>query len=211
MNIVDEKTEMIPLFSMPLYKSFIEPLKEPMVEALKNLEYNKLPAVINQPNMDQYGLVTDSKTLHKTPRFSFLKQLIDQKVNHFAKQILQVSNFDFEMHTMWAVKHEPGHWAFKHSHKNSLISGVLYIDVHPNCGNIIFEKPLHYLNLFPSCFIAHHTQQTIFNSGAFCLEPQNNMIILFPSHLEHYVMPNESGFDRYCIAFDYFMKGEIRA
>jgi uncharacterized protein (TIGR02466 family) len=144
------------------------------------------------------------------PKFSWLKTVIDKKVEEFTKDILGVTNFDFQMHTMWGVKHEPGHWAFKHSHKNSLISGILYIDVHPNSGAVVFEKPIHYLNLFPSCFVPNYKHQTIYNLSSYGVEPKNNMILLFPSHLEHFVMVNTSGHDRYCFAFDYFIKGEIK-
>jgi uncharacterized protein (TIGR02466 family) len=210
MNVVDNQTELIPLFSMPLYKSYIEPLKDSVVEAIKNMEYNYIPSVTNESNINQYGLVTDSKTLHMMPKFLFLKSIIDSKVSHFTKQVLCIDNFDLKMHTMWAVKHTEGNWAFKHSHKNCLISGILYVDVHPNCGAVVFEKPLHYLNLFPSCFTPSYTHQTIYNSSVFGVEPENNMILLFPSHLEHFVLANNSGKDRYCLSFDYFLNGQIK-
>ena len=49
----------------------------------------------------------------------------------------------------------------------------------------------------------------VFNADNWAFEVQRGDLFLFPSHLMHQVENNMSGKDRYMVAFNYFLEGEI--
>ena len=46
-----------------------------------------------------------------------------------------------------------------------------------------------------------------FNSHSFTMVPETNQIVIFPSNLPHKVSTSRSDNERYCIAFNYFVRG----
>ena len=58
------------------------------------------------------------------------------------------SNFEWYMLNSWVVEHEPNDFGQTHSHANSLISGVYYLDVPKDSGDITFHKPAGLTNIF---------------------------------------------------------------
>jgi uncharacterized protein (TIGR02466 family) len=87
-----------------------------------------------------------------------------------------------------------------HIHGDSHVSGVYYVKVPKNSGNIVFPHPA--VN-----FSYHHTDDinegwTKKNSSVCFHTPQIGKIIFFPSWAQHYVEPNSSNEDRISIAFN---------
>ena len=58
------------------------------------------------------------------------------------------NHFDWYMQNSWVVEHEPNDFVKTHSHSNSLISGVYYLDVPKDSGDITFHKPAGLTNIF---------------------------------------------------------------
>jgi uncharacterized protein (TIGR02466 family) len=72
---------------------------------------------------------------------------------------------------------------------------VYYLQVPINAGDIAFRDPR------PGA-INSATQQ-LFNQGdTENFTPVNKQLIVFPSYLEHFVLPNSSTHDRISISFD---------
>ena len=108
-----------------------------------------------------------------------------------------MKDVNYTITTSWLNDHPPHHSAHKHSHANSMFSGVLYLDVPKNSGAIIFEIPSIYRTIEPKV-----NEWNVLNSKSWRVEPHNGMCIVFPSHLEHYVQINNTQHNRYSIAFD---------
>ena len=47
------------------------------------------------------------------------------------------------------------------------------------------------------------------NCSHFIKETYNNLLVLFPSHLVHSTEKNNSDEDRYSLAFNYFVEGDL--
>jgi uncharacterized protein (TIGR02466 family) len=82
-----------------------------------------------------------------------------------------------------------------HTHSDGSLSGVMYLSTNKKSGDIVFYNPApiqHYptISQLPS-FSSQHA-----------FTPENGDVIVFPSYLEHCVMPNLSDEDRISIAFN---------
>ena len=86
----------------------------------------------------------------------------------------------------------------KHTHPNSVLSGVLYLDVPEGSGKIRFHEPnpLKKINKFD---IENDSEP---NWEWFELPPEKGMILVFPSWLEHEVLENKSQQDRMTLVFN---------
>ena len=91
----------------------------------------------------------------------------------------------------------------RHDHPRSLISGVFYVDVPNNSGDIIFINPTKYF-LYSGALTSIQNKNFYNNSWA-AITPTNNQLLLFPSYLEHEVAANESKKDRISISFNFDM------
>ena len=83
-----------------------------------------------------------------------------------------------------------------HSHPFSLISGVYYVDIPEDSGNLIFKREQR--------FFDHRFSRwaTVDSDSIKCIKPEPGKLILFPSYLMHYVEENNNTLDRISIAFN---------
>ena len=57
-------------------------------------------------------------------------------------------HFEWYITNSWVLKHEPNDYNPAHSHANSLITGVYYLEVPEHSGDITFHKPDGLTNIF---------------------------------------------------------------
>jgi len=76
-----------------------------------------------------------------------------------------------------------------HTHPGSILSGVYYVDVPKNSGEIIFENGEKNLisSFWNNLTVKNYTP---LNSVKHLYKPKNNLLLIFPSWLSHYVLPN---------------------
>ena len=91
----------------------------------------------------------------------------------------------------------------KHSHDNSLVSGVFYFNTVENDA-ITFYKRKSGLTLSFDVKTSNN-----FNSMSYRLPVTDNMLILFPSELEHEVDINIQDKTRISLSFNIFVKGVV--
>lgn len=85
-----------------------------------------------------------------------------------------------------------------HVHPYSFVSAVLYLSTSTDCGNIIFERPDQFEN-----FIDDISVLTKENYKTFYIIPKNNLLVVFPSYLPHYVEKNNSDHSRISVSFNF--------
>ena len=96
-----------------------------------------------------------------------------------------------------------------HAHGNALLSGVVYIDVPEDTGNIRFYKQpnnSYYHN-------SYYSKDSEFMYQYMSYKPINKKVMIFQSFLEHDVEKNLTNKERYSIAFNIgipFFKKEIK-
>ena len=92
----------------------------------------------------------------------------------------------------------------KHSHPNSLVSGVLYFDCDENFDKIIFFKPQTHSTIVPTIKTPNY-----WNAGSWFFSVKTNNVVLFPSTLEHMVENKQGDNLRISLAFNVFIKGAV--
>ena len=195
--------EVLPLFSIPLYKTKLSCDLKTILNYTKNSKFVWLEEVKNGYRSEQVNIL-DSLELRE------IKNEIQNHIIFFTQNILKIEkSINFYITNSWIVKHEKNNWSQKHYHDNSLISGIYYFNVNEETGKLIFHKEHHFLNLFPSILNIPFDESSIFNSSEVIIEPNNGDLIMFPSHLLHSVSENKSDIDRYCLVFNCFIKGKL--
>lgn len=102
----------------------------------------------------------------------------------------------------WANYTKPGQFHHEHSHPNSFLSGVLYINADAS-DKITFYKPgYHQIELKTENY-------NMYNSWTWWLPAGTGKIIMFPSSLRHSVTATENQTVRESLAFNIFLKGTI--
>jgi uncharacterized protein (TIGR02466 family) len=112
--------------------------------------------------------------------------------NYKIKNKLDLNNFWFNIN-----RHKD--FNLEHDHPNSVLSGVYYVKIPKNSGDLIFKNNNNkHLYLPDDCLIEYNT----LNSSSYFLPPQENCLHIFPSWLIHYVEPNLSNEERISFSFN---------
>lgn len=202
MNNNSETGQILPLWVTPLYISNI-PSASFYTDTVKNLKWKRFES--------DNGCITEDTYVLDRDEFKSLKVEVKKEIELYARDVFKIEdNVDFYISNSWAVKHNKTDWSPKHYHTNSLFSGVLYLKCNDISGSIKFYKNSQLNSGIPPCFDFTYSEINMFNSSFFNVQPKDNTIIIFPSHLEHSVETSNSAEDRFVIAFNVFFKGELR-
>ena len=195
-----DKIAVTPIFSVPLYTN------ELMITEEEKTFFREQPYVRMDSNN---GFYTQDKRILENEKLSRLKNEILENIKYYLVDVYKIdlSTIEFYITTSWCNKHVKNDFAQRHNHKNSIFSGVLYFDIAPSSGNLIIES---HTQLFPSpVFEFKHTEWNIFNSRVWNVYPKENLLVLFPSTLMHYVGNNTTDTERYSVPFNVFVKGKL--
>ena len=156
------------------------------------------------------GYISRDRDIFSHPELRSLKHEISDAVKYFAYGHLKVSDYVYiDVCRAWGIKHMPNDWAQNHCHMNSVFSGIYYLDVSENSGDLVIEKGQHSTNCFMTTltpdvnFFNQYTQQS------WRVRPENGMILVFPSQVIHNVEKNKTDQVRYAVAFDVFIRGKF--
>lgn len=123
---------------------------------------------------------------------------IQQKINEY-KKIYSI-DLNLNILNLWININKYKDANASHTHPGSYISGVFYIKAPKNCGNIVFKNSNQIENFIQENIFSSFTNV---NSSLYHVSPEENVLYLFPSWLEHYVEPNLSKKNRISISFNF--------
>jgi uncharacterized protein (TIGR02466 family) len=200
-----------PLFAIPLFQTHLGDLNIITKTWLKNLEY---PYQRTGHDGTDEDLDEGSKGMYilDKPQLKNLRKQITDAIDYFTHQSLGIADdITFDITTSWANRYLNDDLVIKHNHKNSMISGVYYIETTATTAPIVFEQAWSHVNLFHSTttptFKKTHANE--YNSITHTIYPRTGDLLLFPSHLEHTVPASDSKDIRYSLAFNCFAKGHM--
>tara|TARA_R110002049_G_scaffold42440_1_gene126445 strand:- start:389 stop:1009 length:621 start_codon:yes stop_codon:yes gene_type:complete len=192
------------LFCTPIYRSVIPDslygfFTSSEKQFFKDLKRKVKKNVGNVNTIDTYVL--------ENKKLLFLKQKVMEHVNVYFDQVYAPKTDVIPYITQsWINYTDENQFHHKHSHPNSLVSGVLYLDADIDLDSIIFYRPKQYqtitIDTKDDCY-------NVFNSSLWTYSVKTRDIILFPSSLEHSVETKKGKNTRMSLAFNVFVKGNI--
>ena len=201
--------EMIPLFSVPLIKTMIGEMDPVSMAWVRGLAYPSQRTGTDHSDDDLHMINICMKILYR-PKLKHLKYKIQNAINYFVGDVLGIVQ-NFQITTSWINKTDKTEYIDKHSHPNSIISGVYYISTTPKCAPIIFSKPHLYSNItFQNIQLAYSGEnKNQYNTDYYGINPLPGELLMFPSWLEHEVLEQGSEHNRISLAFNTYPKGDI--
>jgi len=165
------------------------------IEYIKNIKQEK-----NHGGGENYKSV--SSNILENNELSNLKKYLNHKIQDYAYKHFQIKEYvEFYITQSWSNYNNKKEKHHKHSHPNSIISGVYYVQ-----GN----APINFYRRNQVFALDFQVQNfTIENAHSWFFDVKPNDLILFPSSLEHSVKENEIDETRISIAFNTFVKGKI--
>lgn len=149
--------------------------------------------------------ISNSTTILEAPEMENLKYDIVEMLYLFIKQIYRPVNDVLPYITQsWLTITKEGEFHHIHNHPNSFLSGTLYIDADENLDSIMFFKPHIYNSLR-----LYSEEMNSYNNSTHTIKAKTGRIIIFPSHVDHYVAPKVGKNLRTTLTFNSFLKGTI--
>lgn len=156
---------------------------------------NKLETYKNEGNLvSQNNFILDTK-------LKSLKKEILKHINFYFDNILLAKDVKPYITQSWVNYTKLGQYHHKHTHPNSLVSGVLYINADEKNDAINFHKDKY------SEIHIQTKESNFFNSNSFMLPVKTNDLVLFPSSLYHSVFYKTGSNVRISLAFNVYVKG----
>lgn len=155
----------------------------------------------NYPNhISTYRNFDSDIPLHTDARLDKFKQYISDAADIFLKHQNIKNNYNlcpfFSLNKMGMLsRHE------SHAHANSILSGILYLDVNENCAPLIFKDPRPYKNfvLYEQDIKQNQIESL---SPVYIIKPKPGMMLMWPSWLEHEVPLTKSNDIRTTLVFN---------
>lgn len=110
---------------------------------------------------------------------------------------------DFVITTSWSTRTRKGDYSKFHNHRNCFYSGVYYFGGDDKTGKIRFNNP------FRKTWWVESTRLNELNMDQFGIAPHKNLVVFFPSYIDHAIQEHQSDTTRYSIAFNLMPVGEL--
>ena len=197
MNL-SENNLILPIFpEAVLYMKKIDVNSNEIINHLKNLKF-----FVSNASLNGEADCSITETFNLLDDLPFLKEKISEQVNFYLHKIF-FYKMNYHFSTSWATKTNFKGFSQKHVHSNSFLSGVYYPIGNKNFKIKFYKKLLNIWSI-------EKEKLNEFNIKEITLEiHDNNILILFPSDLEHNIVNNEENIERYSIAFNINPKGLI--
>ena len=185
------------LFPKPIgFKKLDRDFTKDEISICEKIKNNSMPNNGNRTSNDRYVLETEG--------FEGLKSFIDESVDEYFNTIFSPkTDVRLVVTQSWLNFTDKDEFHHVHSHNNSFISGVFYINTTKN------DMIKFYLNQWEP-FDIHATEYNYFNSTSWYYPAEQNQLILFPSSLTHGVdTVKDENHTRISLSFNTFLKGTI--
>jgi uncharacterized protein (TIGR02466 family) len=190
------------LFSTPIYRTTLDICESKLNYLCKCLDDNY------EFNFDGCGALSVNQNILLEPEFFDIKTKIEHHLNFYLFDILKIEDFPICHTCSWVNVFKGGQSCPMHQHSNSLFSGVFYLKSSEQTeGKLQFHKHWGYNTLNTETIQMNHYEWNIFNSKLWSYQPKSGDLFIFPSHLNHAVSECKS--DRYSLAFNYFVEGDL--
>ena len=182
-------------FQIPIYQSYID--KDSFTQIKKNV--SSYIENYFESFEKTWNSTTKTSIFKKDNRFKdiILENQIYTHIQNYSNSWGFKDRFNLKITECWVNVAQKGDFQENHNHVDSssfiLFSGVLYINIPKNSGNILFSTPISHTPYMPN-------NSTLLEK--FGIIPSEGLLLLFPSWLEHSVLVNQNNNPRISVSFN---------
>jgi uncharacterized protein (TIGR02466 family) len=185
------------IFPTPIYMSKLDRTLTSL--ELKFVEKSKKNFINNEGNITS----NNNYILNEKP-FTNIKKELDLRVQDYFEKVMSSTDTITPYITQsWLNYTETNQFHHKHSHPNSLVSGVFYINCHEEHDKIKFFNDNY------KTIKLEVKNWNMWNSESWWFPVKTGDVILFPSSLTHMVETKQGDNTRISLAFNVFIKGTV--
>lgn len=190
-----------PLFSKPVFIADLE-----ITDSEKTI-------LLNHYDNQEYYLARDkfehedsckiSKNKNILGELDWLNKKIEDKFQQFCDEVMHYEN-KIGIINSWFTKTNKNEESTYHHHSNFMWTGSFYFGNDEN-----YQQKITLKNFNPSLLSVPSKEQNIYNSVAWTFTIKNNMVIYFPSELNHMISKNNNETIRKSLAFNMLPIDEV--
>ena len=191
------KSEIMNLFATPVVRYSID--RDFFLSEMKFLS-----GELEQPTKAITNSSSSNKNILISPEMREIREFAEQSLAHYFKTIFNTSNkVRLKITQSWLTLTREGESHHSHTYPNSVVSGVLYINLGSKDGINFFrnEDSIWYELL--------REQETYHNTFKYFIPASVGDLILFPSNIRHGVPEVKEPIERVSLSFNSFFEGEL--
>jgi uncharacterized protein (TIGR02466 family) len=189
--------QMANMFAVPVYRSSLN--RAFSAAEMKFFQQELRDSVIAISNYS-----SKNKNVLKSPQMKSIRTVIQQHLDNYFKIVFNTTNkVELKITQSWLTQTSKGQSHHTHTHPNSVVSGVLYINLAPQDGISFFR------NEDAQWYELIKTEDNYYNASRYFVQTAIGEIILFPSHIKHGVNTVTDNIERVSLSFNTFFSGEI--
>ena len=171
---------------------------------LNKKELNVIKKIKNRKPKQGFFLSKTTSLLENKTLTPF-KKFIFEKAKEYARNILEIDD-QIYLTQSWSTINTTNAFHKPHDHPNTFLSLVYYAQCKK--GSISFELNTTSIR---ECFNFSYTikNYNIYNSQKWDLPMKTGDIVVFPGHIRHRSLPNESSEPRIIVGANFFIKGVL--
>ena len=132
-------------------------------------------------------------------RLPLFRQIVVDLTDQIAKELDIREDQETVIDSCWINVNYKDSYNRAHTHPNCMISGVYYVQVPENSGDLVFTDPRPQTG----CLLFPANKNNALTSMTVRTKPQSGLLVAFPSWLSHYVDYSQADGERISVAFNY--------
>ena len=200
------QNKIIQIFPTPVYMGSIP--KEISSEVSPFLDKEPMEEYKIEKNQNQFGRKSLDTYVLNNKKYNNLNKVILEHVKVYNDTYLNYNYVNYKFTQSWiSIKH-PNEQHIPHTHAHSLVSGVFFYEEYSkDTPNLFFQRSdkyskelaIHKNKIMWEQDTPNHQQSTYLN---FQIQLQPNLLVLFPSYMQHGVGVNLTNIPRKSLAFN---------
>ncbi len=189
--------QMMNLFAVPLYRSA---LKRRFTEE----EIRFFQSELRDPVLSISNSSSKNKNILGAEIMQDIRAVLQENLDNFFKIVFNTSNdVHLKITQSWLTSSVKGQSHHAHTHPNSIVSGVLYINLAPHDGiNFYRNEDNQWYELL-------RKEDSYYNAYRYFIQTSVGDIVLFPSNVKHGVQQVTENVERVSLSFNSFFSGEL--